>query len=100
MVCDLYQHAKIITLMANITLSNLGTVNKNKVTISSLSLWFSYETIVAFSHPSVGFICSKNNWSMTTGKLLNEICPDKTKRMPHAEFEKAVNDLLLTIPAV
>ena len=56
----------------NISLNNLGTTNKNCVTIrtskGSIDLYFSYETLVA-----VDGLVSINKWSKTTGKLLNEI---------------------------
>lgn len=80
--------------MAYITLDNLGTVNKNIVTIGTLDLWFSYSTIVAFDHPLTGFICSKNRWSMTTGKLLNELCPNKKERLDADAFDKQLEELL------
>lgn len=68
----------------NISLNNLGTVNKNCVTIStdkgSVSLYFSYKTLVG-----VDGICSVNDWGVTTGKLLNEINSDKVERKPHSE---------------
>lgn len=71
----------------NISLDNLGTINKNCVTINtnkgSVNLYFSYETLVG-----VDGVCSVNNWSSTTGKLLNEIQPDKSKRIPHKELLK------------
>lgn len=81
----------------NISLKNLGTVNKNLVTIrredqSPIYLYFSYETVVGIE---VGGIthCRQNDWGPTTGKLLNEIEPDKTKRLPEAEFTTILNSL-------
>ena len=72
---------------------NLGTPNKNVVTIKgnygSVNLYFSYKTIVA-----VNGICSVNDWSKTTGKLLNEIEPDKSKRVKHEEVLKEVEKQL------
>lgn len=66
----------------NVRLQNLGTVNKNVVTLStdkgSLNIYFSYSTPVAVNN-----IVSENVWSVTTGKLLNELQPDKKKRVPH-----------------
>jgi len=81
----------------NISLNNLGTVNKNCVTIStkkgSVDLYFSYETLV-----SVDGVCSVNNWGVTTGKFLNEINPDKSKRVEHKEVlnlaQKRLNKIL------
>lgn len=60
---------------------NLGTVNKNMVRIStpkgSVDLYFSYRTLVAVDNT-----VSQNEWSRTTGKLLNELQPDKNARVP------------------
>ena len=70
-----------------ITLENLGTENKNRVNIGRLSLWFSYSTIVAYDDTG-DFHCSENVWSKTTGKLLNEICPNKGHREPRDVFER------------
>jgi hypothetical protein len=70
---------------------NMNRINENKciVSIDNLDLYFSYDTIIAFRNKGK-LCCSENQWSNTTGKFLNEIQPDKSKRMPAAEF----NDLL------
>ena len=71
----------------NVELNNLGTVNQNCVVINKggrqCNLYFSYSTIV-----SVDGVTSQNDWSTTTGKLLNKLCPDKKKRVPHSEVLK------------
>lgn len=71
----------------NISFENLGTINKNVVYISTdkgiISLYFSYETLVGVDN-----IISVNDWSNTTGKLLNELEPDKSKRVEHEEVLK------------
>ena len=56
------------------------------VEIGDLDLYFSYNTIVAFRSPHSGFVISENIWSMTTGRHLNEIDPDKTKRINNTKF--------------
>ena len=65
-----------------ICLDNLGTVNKNAVSISrngkNVNLYFSYNTLVAVDN-----IVSENNWSRTTGKLINNLQPNKKLRVPH-----------------
>ena len=80
----------------NISLDNLGTVNKNCVTIStengSVDLYFSYKTIVG-----VNSLCCVNNWGNTTGKLLNEIEPDKSKRVEHEEVLKEAQKQLKSV---
>lgn len=66
----------------HVSLRNLGTVNKNAVTIATdkgqVDLYFSYSTLVA-----VNGTVSKNIWSVTTGKLLNELQPNKKARVDH-----------------
>lgn len=78
-----------------INLLNLGTPNKNKVVLSvngkgTLTLFFSYETIVSFivQTPKEHIDKTiKNLWSVTTGKLLNELCPNKSQRLEEEEFK-------------
>jgi len=77
-----------------ISFENLGTINKNRVDIGSLTLWFSYKTIVAFRDEK-GFKCCENVWSRTTGKLLNEIQPNKDNRLNREEFLKELKLCLI-----
>ena len=76
-----------------VSLKNMGTVNKNKVTISKgnkeVVLYFSYETLIGVN----GFV-SVNNWSNTTEKLLNELEPDKKARVLHEEVLQKAQELL------
>lgn len=77
---------------------NDGTVNKNRVILTdnngqSLTLYFSYETIIAFRFNGQTF-CSTNDWSKTTGKYLDEIEPDKANRIPHSELLNKLNNAL------
>ncbi|MBS3172680.1 hypothetical protein J4438_03855 [Candidatus Woesearchaeota archaeon] len=82
----------------DIQLDNLGTVNKNLVTMTinsnKLELWFSYRTIVAFSKNGKTH-CIKNQWGPTTGKLLNDICPNKSDRLSEIKFAEELNKLLI-----
>jgi hypothetical protein len=59
---------------------------------NSLSIYFSYDTPVAFSFRGET-VCRENEWSVTTGKHLNWIEPRKSKRLPGAEFEKRLASL-------
>lgn len=77
-----------------VTFENLGTINKNTVSIGNLRLWFSYKTIVAFSGKN-GFYCRVNVWGKTTGKLLNEIEPDHNKRIEQEEFNKKLSECFM-----
>lgn len=99
-------------MIKEIKLINLGTINKNKVNIITdkgmFALFFSYETIVGFDYEIAdrgittkfpvqqvwrkrGVI--ENLWSTTTGKLLNEIEPDKKKRMKEDQFISEISKM-------
>lgn len=73
---------------------NLGTPNKNVLTIGNLSLWFSYKTIVAFSGNN-GFYVVENVYSKTTGKLLNELEQDKKKRLNVNDFKAKLQEAFI-----
>lgn len=47
--------------------------NAMRVEIGGATLWFSYETLVAFRTPSSGLVVRRNAWGPTTGKHLNMI---------------------------
>lgn len=79
-----------------VNLKNLGKINKNCVTISTdkgdVDLFFSYETIVGVDN-----VVSVNKWGNTTGKFLNELKPDKNKRVLHEEVLKTAENRLKKI---
>lgn len=50
-------------------------------------VWFSYKTPVAF-HDGSTLVCRENDWGPTTGKHLDWIEPDKSRRVSGEEFEK------------
>ena len=50
--------------------------------------YYSYKTLVAFRTTKTGLVCLKNYWRQTTGKHLNWIQPDKSKRVDQATFDK------------
>ena len=64
-----------------------------QVSLGRLTLWFSYETIVAFMHMGVKKV-TENVWGTTTGRHLNAIQPNKKLRMDHNKFVQEI-DLLL-----
>jgi hypothetical protein len=77
-----------------VELKNLGTANKNQVILTSknfeVNLFFSYSTLVA-----VNDAVSENKlWSATTEKLLNDLQPDKKKRVPHAKVLEEAKRLI------
>lgn len=63
------------------------------IDVGCLSFYYSYKTIVAFKSRE-GLVISTNEWSKTTGKHLNWINEDKSKRIPREEFEKKLNKVL------
>ena len=73
-----------------ITLKVLGN-NQYMVSSFGRELYFSYETCVAFRGEDGKLIVSENVWSRTTGKLLNELQPDKTLRHDYEEFSKRLS---------
>lgn len=62
------------------------------VEVSGKSLYFSYNTLVGFIVKGKSYV-SENVWSKTTGKHLN-LFSSKESRIPYAEFEKQVQELL------
>ncbi len=58
------------------------------VDVGNLRLYFSYQTVIAFDHPSTGLVVRKNDWSTTTGKHLNWVDNgNRAKRLCGEEFE-------------
>ena len=80
-----------------VTLENLGTVNKNVVCLrkgdNKLYIYFSYETPIAYEY-QMETICRKNDWSVTTGKFMNTLEADKSKRIDGEVFEAKLDELL------
>lgn len=65
-----------------------------EVTVGQLTLWFSYQTVVGFEHPSTGRVVSENLWSTTTGKHLGVIEKNKKKRVSRMEFQDRLKVVL------
>ncbi len=63
------------------------------VQIGSLTLYFSYDTIIAFNSPKNNAI-RENSWSSTTGKHLNAINPNHSVRLDSEKFEKELDEVL------
>ena len=68
-------------------------VNSLEFTIGNLSVYFSYKTPVAFSTPG-RFVIRENDWGSTTGKHLNWLESDKSKRISGVEFEEELKKVL------
>lgn len=61
-----------------------------RVDMNQTSVWFSYETLVAFKDRRELVVC-ENVWSKTTGKHLNSIDPEKKHRYPRSQFLEQLN---------
>lgn len=70
--------------------------NFNSVTIGDITLYFSYETCVAFKTRHQFYIC-ENIWGTTTGKHLNWINKDKSIRLPRKEFLDRLSQIHLRV---
>ena len=58
------------------------------VEVGNLTVWFSYNTPIAFQVGGFPKVIRENVWGITTGKHLNAIDPDKKKRVSDDEFER------------
>lgn len=65
-----------------------------RVSIGSLELYFSYQTVVAF-HSNKGRRVCENVWGTTTGKHLNWIDGgNKKSRLPSDQFDAELQQVL------
>lgn len=69
----------------NYSLDNYGS-HTQRIDVGNLSLWFSYDTVIAFRTPRAGFFITENVWGPTTGKHLNWIDPNKKRRLQSEDF--------------
>lgn len=83
------------------TISNYGDYSSSnygahtlRVDFDNLTLWYSYQTVVAFRAAGGLRVC-ENIYGVTTGKHLNWIDQgDKKARLPRAEFEQDLQEQL------
>lgn len=59
-----------------------------KLTLPNQTLWFSYNTLIAFKIGSREQVIHENIWGNTTGNHLNQINPDKDLRVDKETFKK------------
>lgn len=65
---------------------NNQSINRTVLdTVLDITEYYSYNTLVAFRFKGKIY-CRKNDWSVTTGKFLNQIEPDKSRRFTKEEF--------------
>jgi hypothetical protein len=63
------------------------------IQIGNVELYFSYDTVVAFCGDGE-MVISQNVWGPTTGKHLNAIDTDKSRRVSREVFEEKLQKLL------
>jgi len=82
-----------ISSYGNYKSTNYG-LNAQRITIGDkITVYFSYKTPVAFEHFGE-LVCRENDWGKTTGKHLNWIQPDKSKRVSGEIFEELLDKRL------
>jgi hypothetical protein len=74
------------TIYGKYSSDNYG-VNTLKFYTGDLTIWFSYRTPVAFQKRFNDVVIRENDWGATTGKHLNWIDPDHSKRISGEEFQ-------------
>ena len=71
--------------------------NFTKINVGALTVWFSYETPIAFKVDGQPSVVLENIWSSTTGKHLNSIDGGtktaKAERVSSVEFNRALDAL-------
>ena len=61
-----------------------------------LTLYFSYETVIAYQEIGKELVATQNIWGPTTGKHLNWIS-DKEDRIPYDEFKEKLSKVVAPI---
>ena len=85
--------------MLNIKKWNYGnrdssSTNSLAFQLGAVTVYFSYETPVAFKASGHGLVVRENDWGNTTGKHLNWIDGGNHKlRLPGSEFEKQLQEV-------
>ena len=72
--------------------SNNYGVNTLRVDIGDLTVWYSYQTPVAFRVLGNELVIRYNSWGQTTGKHLNWIDDDHSKRVDADTFQRLWNE--------
>lgn len=63
-----------------------GDMRSLRIDIGSVTLWYSYTTVIAFKVAGQPVVVHENDWTRTTGKHLNLIDKDKKIRVGEREF--------------
>jgi hypothetical protein len=83
-----------VSSYGNYSSSNYG-VNTLRVELGTITLYYSYKTIVAYSDIQDGLIVHENIWGVTTGKHLNWLDNgDKANRKDSNVFDEMLQKAL------
>lgn len=63
------------------------------IDIGNLTLYFSYDTVIAYQDKADFHIC-KNIWGTTTGRHMNRLSRDKSEREDPEVFGKGLDEVL------
>lgn len=82
--------------IGNVSIQNYGRYSSDnygahsmQVSIGDFTVWFSYNTVVAFQAPGKMMRVHENVWGTTTGKHINAIDGgDKKSRLKSEDFDK------------
>lgn len=74
--------------------------NFTVVQLGNLSVWFSYETPIAFQSGHGRIVVRENEWGPTTGKHIGYVNPDKGARVDGVVFESMLARVLPTMETV
>ena len=77
----------------NYSSSNYGS-HTQAIQVGRLSLFFSYDTVVAFRSSGHMMVVCENVWSSTTGKHLNWLEQDKKARVSSEKFDVELKAVL------
>ena len=65
-----------------------------KMQLFNVTVWFSYQTMVAFYSHETGLVVRENDWGPTTGKHLNWIDGgNKAERVSSELFQQKLEDI-------
>ena len=92
----------------NYSSNNYGVNALMFTDVNDIEYYFSYKTLVAFNHKSLwgngGLVIRKNIWGTTTGKHLNWIDDDKSKRVDTETFfeklDQLKSNLIIKVPTL
>ena len=96
------------TTYGNYSSNNYGVNALVFTDVNGIEYYFSYNTLVAFNHKSLwadgGLVIRQNIWGNTTGKHLNWIDADKSKRVNTETFfeklQELKSNLIINVPTL